>query len=113
MASMAEDPVHILIVDDDDAMRGLVATMLGRHRMDVTEVADGAGLADALAKKPPDLILLDVGLPDADGFALLRELRADNPVPVIMLTGHDTAIDRVLGLEFGADDYVTKKFEPR
>ena len=113
MASMAEDPVHILIVDDDDAMRGLVATMLGRHRMDVTEVADGAGLADALAKKPPDLILLDVGLPDADGFALLRELRADNPVPVIMLTGHDTAIDRVLGLEFGADDYVTKPFEPR
>ena len=110
---MADDPAHILIVDDDAAMRGLVAAMLGRHRMNVVEAADGAGLAVAMANRLPDLILLDVGLPDADGFDLLQKLRANSNIPVIMLTGHDTAMDRVLGLEFGADDYITKPFEPR
>lgn len=102
----------ILIVDDDLLMRQLVSSMLRKHHLTVHEAETGAGLWNGLASKP-DLIILDVGLPDADGFDLLRQLRMENHIPVIMLTGCDTAMDRVLGLEFGADDYVTKPFEPR
>ncbi len=105
--------MEILLVDDDPDLRGMVATLLVRDRFQAREAESAAQMREILSERSPDLILLDVRLPDGDGFELLREIRQDSAVPVIMLTGVDTPVDRVLGLEFGADDYVCKPFEPR
>lgn len=108
-----EISMKVLIVDDDPVVRGLVSALLQKHQIAVIEAETGADMLRLLSQDKPDLMILDVGLPDADGFDLLKSLRQHNSIPVIMLTGCDTAIDRVLGLEFGADDYVAKPFEPR
>jgi two-component system OmpR family response regulator len=105
--------MEILLVDDDPDLRGLVRDLLQRDRFSAREATTAAEMRAALAERSPDLILLDIRLPDGDGFELLREIRQASGVPVIMLTGVDTPVDRVLGLEFGADDYVCKPFEPR
>ncbi|MGP1252857.1 MAG: response regulator [Kiloniellales bacterium] len=105
--------MNILLVDDDQDLRGMVMTLLARDRFEAREAETAADMRRQLSEQTPDLILLDVRLPDADGFELLKEIRQDSAIPVIMLTGVDTPVDRVLGLEFGADDYICKPFEPR
>jgi len=104
---------HILIVDDDAEIRGLLREYLQKNGFRVTVVGDGKGLWDAMAKTRPDLIVLDLMLPGEDGFSLCRTLRARSAVPVIMLTARGEETDRIVGLEMGADDYLSKPFNPR
>jgi DNA-binding response OmpR family regulator len=104
---------HLLVVDDDAEIRQLLATYLQDHGYRVTAVADGRGMRAELAASQPDLIILDVMLPGEDGVSLCRAVRARSEVPVIMLTARGDEDDRILGLEVGADDYVTKPFSPR
>jgi two-component system, OmpR family, response regulator len=103
----------ILLVDDDMDLRDLVTTYLRREGFATDEAATGAAALKRFADADIDLVLLDVRLPDADGFDLLRNLRDRGRTPVIMLTGTDTPLDRVVGLELGADDYIGKPFELR
>ncbi|MBF0373104.1 MAG: response regulator transcription factor [Alphaproteobacteria bacterium] len=104
---------HILVVDDDPAVRALVAALLGAAGHRVTQAADGLEMRGVLDADEVDLILLDLMLPDADGTALAREVRARSGVGIIMLTSRTGPDDRAGGLEGGADDYVTKPFYPR
>jgi two-component system response regulator RegX3 len=99
--------VDVLIVEDDDAVAEPLAKGLGREGFDVRRAADGAA---ALAAAPADLVLLDLGLPDMDGFEVCRALRARSAVPIIVLSARGEEIDRVIGLELGADDYLVKPF---
>jgi DNA-binding response OmpR family regulator len=106
----------IAIVEDEDDIRALVSAGLKRERFRVREYPDGRGFLASLRTEKPDLVVLDVMLPDTDGFAICRTLRADRAsagVPVIMLTARAEESDRVLGLELGADDYVVKPFSPK
>lgn len=103
----------VLVVDDEPMVREVVTTYLTRDGLDVTEAADGASALRAFEKSRPDLIVLDVMLPEIDGYSLLSEVRSRSNVPVIMLTARGEETDRVLGLELGADDYVVKPFSPR
>ncbi len=104
---------RILLIDDDPGIRDVVRFALAREGFEVEEAADGtAGLASAAAR-PPDLVLLDVMMPGPDGMEVCRRLRARGRTPIIFLSSRDDEIDRVLGLELGGDDYVTKPFSPR
>jgi DNA-binding response OmpR family regulator len=106
--------MHILLVDDEQTIAALVRSRLEREGFAVRVAADGAAALAALAEGGFDLLLLDVGLPGLDGFAVLRKLRAaGHDLPVIMLTARADEGDRVVGLELGADDYVVKPFSPR
>ncbi len=104
---------HILAVDDDPAMRKLVADYLHDNDLRVTAVATGAEMAQAFADHAIDLVVLDLRLVGEDGMQLARKLRAESSVPIIIVTGKQDEADRVMGLELGADDYVTKPFSPR
>jgi DNA-binding response OmpR family regulator len=104
---------RILVVDDDDVIRGLVRDGLEREGFEVHDVADGASALAVLEEQPASLVILDVNLPARGGFEVLSAIRAESRVPVILLTGRVDEIDRVLGLELGADDYVMKPFSPR
>ena len=106
-------PAHILIVDDEAEVRRLLEAGLTAEGYAVSEAADGAGLLAVLDKKRVDLITLDVRLGGEDGFHLAREVRAKNNVPIIMISGKGDMIDRVVGLELGADDYIAKPFHMR
>jgi len=111
---MSRVPVpHILVVDDDSAMRQLVAEYLGHNDFRVTGAASGDELMETLRGGVVDLVLLDLRLPGEDGMTLLRQLRTASQIPVIILTGRAEEADRVMGLELGADDYLTKPFSPR
>ena len=101
----------VLLIDDDAVFSDLVSGYLRRENFTVEEAASAAIARRYFDEATIDLVLLDVDLPDADGFDLLRDLRSKGSVPVIMLTGKDTPIDRILGLELGADDYIGKPFE--
>ncbi|WP_259146654.1 response regulator transcription factor [Rhizobium sp. BIGb0125] len=103
----------ILIVDDDPAIRSVVRVTLEKAGMTVADARDGRGALQAIAENHCDLVVLDIGMPDMDGFACCRAIRANSNVPVLFLTAQDDEIDRVLGFELGADDYVTKPFSPR
>lgn len=103
----------ILVVEDEPAIASLVETYLSREGYAVTRVDDGAKALEAADRIRPSLVILDVMLPGIDGLEVCRRLRARSRVPVIMLTAKDQEIDRVVGLELGADDYVTKPFSPR
>jgi two-component system catabolic regulation response regulator CreB len=103
----------ILIVEDEPAIRDNIQFVLQEEGLETFSVALGGAALPALAERPIDLILLDVGLPDVNGFDLLKEIRNTHATPVIMLTARNNEIDRVLGLEIGADDYVVKPFSPR
>src|SRR5712691_7087862 len=105
--------LHILAVDDDPAMRKLVADYLRENGLQVTAVATGAEMAQAFAAHAIDLVMLDLRLVGEDGMQLARALRAESAVPIIIVTGKQDEADRVMGLELGADDYVTKPFSPR
>lgn len=102
-----------MIVDDEPEIRGWIADGLGREGFTVDRCADGRELDRALSAGPADLILLDVILPGEDGLSIARRLRAASAVPIIMLTGKDTIIDRIVSLEIGADDYLAKPFDLR
>jgi len=104
---------HVLVVDDDSAMRQLVAEYLGHNDFRVTGAASGDELMQTLRGGVVDLVLLDLRLPGEDGMTLLRQLRTASQIPVIILTGRAEEADRVMGLELGADDYLTKPFSPR
>jgi two-component system OmpR family response regulator len=106
-------PAHILIVDDEAEVRRLLEAGLTAEGYAVSEAADGAGLLAVLDKKRVDLITLDVRLGGENGFNLAREVRARNNVPIIMISGKGDMIDRVVGLELGADDYIAKPFHMR
>lgn len=112
------DPVNlesarVLVVDDDDTVREVVHRYLARDGHTVLEAADGATALTAVRREAPDLVVLDLMLPGIDGLEICREIRRRTDIPVIMLTALGTESDRVVGLEYGADDYVVKPFSPR
>jgi DNA-binding response OmpR family regulator len=102
----------ILVVDDEPNIADLVELYLRRDGYRVVKAARGEEVAAAVGNHRPRLVVLDVGLPDIDGLEVCRRLRQTSSIPVIFLTARDTEIDRILGLELGADDYVTKPFSP-
>ncbi len=104
---------HILIVDDHREMRDLVSRALGKEGFRVSTAADGKAMRKVLADANIDLILLDLMLPGEDGLSLCRALRAQSNIPIIMLTAKGDEVDRVIGLEMGADDYLPKPFGSR
>ena len=113
---MSQSGKSILLVDDDQEIRELLETYLSRAGFQVRSVADGEGFRRAMAEEAADLVILDVMLPDEDGFSLCRWVRAHQrlaQVPIIMLTASSDEADRVIGLELGADDYLGKPFSPR
>ena len=112
------DPEHclshrILVVDDDPHIRAVILLALRKAGMAVTEAQDGNEALLRFAADGPDLIVLDVGMPEFDGLDVCRQVRKSSDVPILFLSARDEEIDRVLGLEIGGDDYVTKPFSPR
>jgi two-component system, OmpR family, response regulator len=105
--------MKILVVDDDPRLRSLVGLALERAGYSVVTAADGQVALMQAAREAPDLIVLDQGLPEVDGLEVCRRIRAKSEVPIIFLTARDDELDRIIGLELGADDYVTKPFSPR
>lgn len=103
----------VLVVDDEPMVREVVSAYLRREGYSTIEVGDGEAAMRAVKHDRPDLIVLDVMLPKLDGYSLLAELRKSTSVPVILLTARSEEVDRVLGFELGADDYVVKPFSPR
>jgi len=106
-------PIDVLVVDDEPMVREVVARYLELDGMRVHEIGDGDDALGWLRAQRPDLVVLDVMLPGRDGLAILREVRAMGDTPVIVLTARAEEIDRIVGLELGADDYVVKPFSPR
>jgi two-component system OmpR family response regulator len=104
---------RILIVEDDPAIRDMLVEYLGAHGYEVAAAEGGAKMREAIEQALPDVVLLDVHLPGEDGLTLARFLRERYDVGIIMVTGAADVVDRVAGLEVGADDYVTKPFDPR
>jgi two-component system OmpR family response regulator len=104
---------HVLAVDDDPIIREAIGDYLGRNDLRVTVVPDGRSMQTVLDREVVDLVVLDLKLQAEDGMALARKLRDDSAIPIIMLTGRMEEADRVMGLEIGADDYLTKPFSPR
>jgi DNA-binding response OmpR family regulator len=103
----------VLVVDDDAELRELVRDVLVEHGYDVDECADGDGALERIDARRPDLVVLDLGLPQMGGLDVLRSIRQSSNLPVIVLTGRGAEADRIVGLEMGADDYVVKPFSPR
>lgn len=110
---MTEKPVRILVVDDDGALRALLGDYLASEGFSVASAADGVAMDAWLAQNGTDLIILDLMLPGEDGLTLARRLRARTNVPIIMLSARGDDVDRIVGLEVGADDYMPKPFNPR
>jgi DNA-binding response OmpR family regulator len=106
-------PIRVLIVDDEAEVRALLRAGLEPEGFEVLEAKDGAGLMAHLDAQPVDLVTLDVRLSGEDGFTLAREVRARHNVPIVMISGKGDMIDRVVGLELGADDYIAKPFHMR
>jgi two-component system OmpR family response regulator len=104
---------RILAVDDDLHIREVIRVALRKAGMNVTEARDGKEGIARFAADRPDLIILDIGMPELDGLEVCRQIRKSSDVPILFLTARDDEIDRVLGLEIGGDDYVTKPFSPR
>jgi DNA-binding response OmpR family regulator len=104
---------HVLVVDDDPLMRQMVVDYLSDNDIQVTALAGGREIADVIARETIDLLILDLKLPGEDGMDIARRIRIDSDMPIIILTGRKEEADRVMGLELGADDYLTKPFSPR
>ncbi|WP_345426406.1 response regulator transcription factor [Pseudonocardia xishanensis] len=104
---------HVLVVDDDETVRDVVGRYLGAAGHEVELVGDGPGALRAARTTPPDVLVLDLMLPGLSGLEVCRALRAEGDLPIVMLTALGEEDDRLLGLELGADDYVTKPFSPR
>jgi DNA-binding response OmpR family regulator len=101
---------QVLVVEDDGAVMQLIETVLRRHGFDVLLAATGRAGLDHVHQQPPDVVVLDVGLPDLDGWQVLEQIRDVSDIPVLMLTGYADEPDKVRGLRAGADDYLTKPF---
>src|SRR2546430_12583247 len=104
---------HIIVVDDEEPAREMVADYLRMHGFSVSLCDGGASLSNGIAQQVPDLIVLDLNMPEEDGLSIIRHLKRRTSVPIIMLTATASAIDRVVGLELGADDYLAKPCELR
>ncbi|HXJ53759.1 MAG TPA: response regulator transcription factor [Burkholderiales bacterium] len=104
---------RVLLVEDDARLAEMVSEYLGGAGFDISRVASGAAALERLARQPYDALVLDLNLPDIDGLEVCRRLRAKWDTPVLMLTARGEPMDRVVGLELGADDYLPKPFEPR
>jgi len=109
---MAADK-RVLLIDDDGRLNALLTTYLGRFGFAVRAVTHPEQGLRVLKSDPPDLVVLDVMLPDIDGFTLCRKIRESSRIPIVMLTARGEVMDRIVGLELGADDYLPKPFEPR
>ncbi|WP_374348129.1 response regulator [Chitinimonas sp.] len=107
------DPLHVLVVDDDVEIRELLADYLQRFGWSVTVAADAPSLDTALESHRYDVMVLDLMLPGEDGLSVCRRIRSKSSMPIVMLTARGGVMDRIVGLELGADDYVPKPFEPR
>ncbi len=108
-----QTPIRVLVVDDEPAIREILVRYLGDEGMTVTEVGDGLSAVRSALTDHPHIMLLDLNLPMLSGVEVLRRVREHSDMPVIMLTRRDAEIDRILGLELGADDYIAKPFSPR
>jgi two-component system OmpR family response regulator len=104
---------RVLIVDDDRAVRDMLAEYLTQHGYEVAQADGGPAMRTALERGVPEVVLLDIGLPGEDGLSLARYLRERYDLGIIMVTGAGEVVDRIVGLEMGADDYVAKPFDPR
>ncbi|QSQ15927.1 response regulator transcription factor [Myxococcus landrumensis] len=109
---MAERPT-ILIVDDDPHLRDIVRFALEQGGFRVEEAADGQAAVNQVRRAPPALIVLDIMMPEMDGLEVCREVRRSHELPIVFLSSRDDEVDRILGLELGGDDYLTKPFSPR
>ena len=114
MTSISETPKpHILIVDDDAEIRDLLSRFLSKHDFRVMTAKDGREMRQAMTDWSFDLLVLDLMIPGEDGLSLCRQVRAGSGIPIIMLTAMGEEVDRIIGLEVGADDYMAKPFNPR
>jgi two-component system OmpR family response regulator len=104
---------HVTIVEDDPDVRAVLERSLGADGYRVTSLESGAGIDDILSSGQVDLVIIDIGLPDVDGLTITQQIRRYSDVAIIIVSGRGDLADRVVGLEIGADDYVTKPFEPR
>jgi len=104
---------RILIVDDEPNILGTVAPLMRARGYEVFSAMSGRAAIEAVERDKPDLVVLDLGLPGLDGLDVTRELRRDGSIPIVMVTARDDELDKLLGLELGADDYLTKPFSPR
>ena len=113
--SLLPDPMslRILVADDDPHIREVICFALEKAGMTTAAVATAPPRCDEFARKAPDLVVLDVGMPEMDGLEVCRQIRRTSDVPILFLSARDEEIDRILGLEMGGDDYVTKPFSPR
>lgn len=103
----------VLVVDDDPHIRDLLTFALGKAGLATREAGDGEAALAAIAEQVPDLVILDINMPRMDGIEVCRRIRAQGQLPVLFLSSRDDEIDRILGIELGADDYVVKPFSPR
>jgi len=110
---MTDTPLRLLVVDDDAGIRDLLADYLAKQGLQVKTARDAQEMDERLAGFDPDLVIMDLMLPGEDGLSLTRKLKAARAVPVIMLSARGEEIDRIVGLEVGADDYLPKPFNPR
>jgi two-component system OmpR family response regulator len=110
---MNQAPPNILVVEDDRETRALIAKYLRSHACNVSTANDGREMARTMNDHRVDLVILDVMLPGEDGLSLCRKIRAESQTPIIMLTARGEDVDRIIGLEMGADDYLAKPFNPR
>ena len=111
LSPVAEQP-RVLVVDDDPHLREVLGFALGQAGYAVEEAANGRAALEAFRRRPPALLVLDVMMPEMDGLEVCRKLRRRSRVPIVLLTSRGEEVDRVTGLEIGADDYVTKPFDP-
>ena len=104
---------HVTIVEDDPDVRAVLERSLGSDGYRVTALESGAGIEEVMSSSQVDLVILDIGLPDIDGITITQQIRRHSDVAIIIVSGRGDLADRVVGLEVGADDYITKPFEPR
>jgi len=107
------EPIHVLVVDDDPDVRELLNDYLSEHGYSVEQAEDGKTARQQLEKQVPNVVLLDVGLPGEDGLSIARYLREHYDIGIIIVSGAGETVDRIVGLEIGADDYISKPFDPR
>jgi DNA-binding response OmpR family regulator len=113
MPGTAASNSHLLVVDDDRETRDLLSLYLGEQGFDVSTVEDGRAMDAWLARNKTDLVILDLMLPGEDGLSIARRLRTDHKLPIVMISARGEELDRIVGLEVGADDYLPKPFNPR
>jgi len=113
IAGVSQPAIHLAVLDDEADITQLLASYLGGQGFRVSQVHGGAALLELMAADPPQLVLLDLGLPGEDGFAIARQLREHWHCGLVIVTGRGDSVDKVVGLEVGADDYVTKPFDLR